>query len=436
MNYNVWLQNKDLEYRDGILHFANLNVLEIAENYGTPIYITNEQMIRKRYQELKEILNSVYRDNKIYFAVKSNSNMAILKILNSEGSNFDCSSIGEIYTCLKTGISSNQLIYTGNMFTNKDFEFATEKDILINLDSYSQLIRLAKLYEKQGKKKKVISFRFNPEFGAGHHPHTITAGRNIKFGILENQIIQAYSKARELGFKKFGIHQHIGSGIIDAADFEKPTIKFLEIIEKLAKLLGIQFEFVDFGGGLGIPYHPEENTIDLKKYSEIVLNKFKEIVERGDIGNPILYVEPGRYISGESSIILTQINTIKNNGYKLFAGINAGFNTLIRPILYGSYHHIIKCKENYKEEQLNYDIVGPICESGDVLGYDRKLSKLYEGDYLAILDTGAYGYIMSSPYNSRPRSAEFLISKGDLYKIRNSETFEDLLKDQTIPDHL
>ncbi|MFX0024667.1 MAG: diaminopimelate decarboxylase [Candidatus Hermodarchaeota archaeon] len=435
MNYNDWLKNKDLEYRDGILHFANVNVLELAEDLGTPIYITNEQMIRKRYQELKNVLNSVYRDNRIYYAMKSNSNMAILKILNSEGSNYDCSSIGEIYACLKSGISSDQIIYTGNMFTNEDFEFAVEKDILINLDSYSQLIRLAKIYKKQGKEKNIISFRFNPEFGAGHHPHTITAGKKIKFGILENQIIQVYSEARELGFKKFGIHQHIGSGIIDAYDFEKPTIKFLEIIEKIAKTIGIQFEFVDFGGGIGIPYHPEENPINLKKYSEIVLNKFKEVVEKGNIGNPILFIEPGRYISSESSILLTQINTIKDNGYKLFAGINAGFNTLIRPTLYGSYHHIIECKVQ-KAENLKYDIVGPICESGDVLGYERKLSKLNEGDYLAILDTGAYGYTMSSPYNSRPRPAEFLIDKGKVHNIRSKEKFEDLLSYQTIPDHL
>jgi diaminopimelate decarboxylase len=127
---------------------------------------------------------------------------------------------------------------------------------------------------------------------------------------------------------------------------------------------------------------------------------------------------------------------MNDNGYKLFAGINAGFNTLIRPTLYGSYHHIIVCKENYKEEQLTYDVVGPICESGDVLGYDRKLTKLGEGDYLAVLDSGAYGYTMSSPYNSRPRSAEFLINKGKIYKIRNNETIEDLLRDQTIPDYL
>ncbi len=436
MNYNTWLKNKDLEYKDGILHFANLSVLELAEDFGTPIYIINEQLIRKRYHQLKDTLNSAYKRNKIYYAVKSNTNMAILKILNSEGSNFDCSSTGEIYTCLKSGILSDKIIYTGNMFTNEDFEFAVERGILINLDSYSQLIRLKKIHEKKGKKFGLISFRFNPELGAGHHPHTITAGKEVKFGILENKIIQAYSKAKELGFQKFGIHQHIGSGIIDAIDYEKPITKFLEIINKISKSLGIQFEFVDFGGGIGIPYHPEENTIDLKKYSEIILNRFKEMVEKGEIGDPFLFIEPGRYISSESGIILTQINTIKNNGFKLFAGIDAGFNTLIRPALYGSYHHIIACKEKNNEKILKYDIVGPICESGDVLGKEREIPELEEGDYLAILDAGAYGYTMSSPYNSRPRSAEFLINKGNVHKIRNNETFDDLIRDQAIPDHL
>jgi diaminopimelate decarboxylase len=436
MNYINWLNNKDLEYREGILYFANSNTLEIAEKFSTPIYITNEQMIRKRYQQLKNTLDSVYKKNKIYYAVKANTNISILKILISEGSNFDCSSTGEIYTCLKSSVSPDQIIYTGNMFTNDDFEFAVERDILINLDSYSQLNRLIKIYEKHGKEKDLISFRFNPEFGAGHHPHTITAGKKIKFGILENQIIKVYSKAKEYGFKKFGIHQHIGSGIADATDFESPTIKFLGIIEKIAKSIGIQFEFVDFGGGIGIPYHPETSPIDLDKYSDIVLIRFKESIEKGEIGDPILFIEPGRYISAESSIILTQINTIKDNGFKLFAGVDAGFNTLLRPTLYGSYHHIIACKEKSKEKVLNYDIVGPICEAGDVLGKERELPDLIEGDYLVILDTGAYGFTMSSPYNSRPRPAELLINDGNVYKIRNEETFDDLLRDQTVPEHL
>ena len=436
MEYKDWLKNKDLEYKDGILHLAEVNMIKLAEKFDTPIYVINEQMIRKRYRALKKTLDSIYKNNKIHFAMKANSNLSVLKILKSEGAGFDCSSKGEIYTCFQAGISSEDIIYTGNMFTNDDFNFAVENDILINLDSISQLDRLAKIYDKLGKQKDTISFRINPEFGAGHHVHTITAGKEIKFGILDNQVIEAYSKAKQYGFKKFGTHIHIGSGILDPHDFEKAIDKYLSIIMNLADTLDIQFEFVDFGGGLGIPYRPEQEPFDLGKYKEIVLSKFEEIIEKGDMKEPNLKVEPGRYLSAEASIILTQINTIKDNGYKLFAGVNAGFNTLIRPAFYNSYHHIIKCNENNKGKLLKYDIAGPICESGDILGRERELPELREEEFLAILDAGAYGYIMSSAYNSRPRPAEILINGGQISLIREAESFNDLLKSQKIPDHL
>ena len=436
MKYVDWLKDKGLEYRDGVLHFADMNTIEIAEKFGTPIYIISEEMIRSQYRKLKRILDSEYKNNSIHYAMKANSNLSILKILDSEGACFDCTSTGEIHTCLKAGISPSKIIYTGNMFTNDDFKFAVEKDILVNLDSISQLKRLAKIYDDLGKEKEIVSFRINPEFGAGHHSHTITAGKTIKFGILDDQVIEAYSKAKEFGFKKFGTHIHIGSGIINAHDFEKATDKYLNIIIKLADTLDLSFEFLDFGGGLGIPYRPEEDPLDLELYKTIVLKKFKELVEKGNLGEPKFIIEPGRYLSAETCIILTQINTIKDNGFKMFAGTNAGFNTLLRPMLYNSYHHIVVCNETNGDSYLKYDIVGPICESGDVLGKDRELPELKEGEYLAILDAGAYGFAMSSSYNSRPRPAEILINKGQVFKIREAETFEDLIRNQDIPEHL
>lgn len=436
MNYVNWLKYKDLEYRDGILYFANVNTIEIAEKFGTPIYVINEELIKDRYRKLKQVLDSEYKKNEIHFAMKANSNLSILKILDSEGASFDCTSAGEIYTCFKAGISSEKIIFTGNMFTNDDFKYALENNVHVNLDSISQLRRLAKVYDDLGKEKKIISFRINPEFGAGHHSHTITAGKTIKFGILDNQVIDAYSKATEFGFKKFGTHIHIGSGIINPYDFEKAIDKYLSIIVNLADTLDITFEFIDFGGGLGIPYRPEEDPLDLEVYKNIVIKSFKELVQRSDFGEPKLIIEPGRYLSAEASIILTQINTIKNNGFKMFAGTNAGINTIIRPAMYNSYHHIIVCNEKTKEKTLTYEIVGPICESGDVIGKNRQLPELKEGDYLAILDAGAYGFTMSNVYNSRPRSAEILLSNGQIYKVREAETFDDILKHQIIPDHL
>ncbi|MBN1801768.1 MAG: diaminopimelate decarboxylase [Candidatus Lokiarchaeota archaeon] len=436
MKYEKWLKNKELEYLEDTLHFGGMNVIDLAERYGTPVYIINEQLLRKRYKELKSLLDNTYKKNEIHYAVKANSNLSVLSILNSEGASFDCSSVGEIHACFKAGIKPEKIFYTGNMFTNEDFKYAIENNVRINLDSVSQISRLARMYDGLDNKKQTFSVRFNPEFGAGHHPHTITGGRNIKFGILEEQMVEAYSLARELGFETFGTHMHIGSGIIDAQDYQKATEKYLSTITRVSETLGISFDFVDFGGGLGIPYRPDQDPLDLQAYNNIVIDQFKTLVNRGTIGEPTLKIEPGRYIAGEASVLITQINTIKNNGYKLFAGVNAGFNTLVRPTMYGSYHHIVPCVKTNGSNILSYDIVGPICESGDVLGKERGITELKEGDYLAVLDAGAYGFTMSSPYNSRPRPAEILINMGNSYLVRKAESYDDLLELQKIPDYL
>ena len=311
-----------------------------------------------------------------------------------------------------------------------------KNNILVNLDSISQLKRFVRIHEKLGKEKEFISFRINPEFGAGHHKHTITAGKDIKFGILEEQATEAYRQAKEAGFKKFGIHQHIGSGVIKASDYGKPVENYIRIINKIITDLNIKFEFIDFGGGLGIPYRPEDEPLDLIQYKNLVMKPFINLIKTEGISAPAFKIEPGRYLIGETTILLTQINTIKDNGFKLFAGVNAGFNTLIRPTLYNSYHHIIPCDVKENRKTCEYDIVGPICESGDILGRARMLKELKEGENLAILDGGAYGFVMSSPYNSRPRPAEVLISKDSIYEIRRAETLEDLLSGQNIPEHL
>jgi diaminopimelate decarboxylase len=435
MKYKDWLARKDLEYKEDILFFGDMNLNEIAEKYETPFYILNERGIRKRYREIKELIDSEYERNSIHYAVKANSNTTVLKILHSEGAHFDCTSKGEMYLCLKAGIPSDKILFTGNMLSDDDLEFAVENDIKINLDSISQLDRLIEIHNKHDKDKDIISFRINPEFGAGHHVKTITAGKDIKFGILEHQVIEAYERAIDAGFKKFGIHQHIGSGIIDSGDFEKATKKFLNIVQKVKERLSIKFEFIDFGGGLGIPYKPNQEPLDLEKYKNIVLGKFKELLKKKEFMNPYFFIEPGRFLVAEAEILICKVTTIKDNGYKLFAGVDAGFHTLIRPAMYGSYHHIIPCKDS-GEGNKNYDIVGPLCESGDVLGKERNLPRLKEGDNLAILDTGAYGYSMSSSYNARPRPLELIISKDQIYEIRKAETLKDLLRLQKIPNHL
>ncbi|TFG18045.1 MAG: diaminopimelate decarboxylase [Promethearchaeota archaeon] len=436
MEYSEWLKRKDLQFIDNKLYFSSFNVQELAMEYGTPVYITNEKIVRTRFNQINDVLKSVLNDYNIHYAVKANSNLSVLTILHSEGSYFDCTSQGEIYSCLKAGITSDKIIYTGNMFTDEDFKFAIENNVIINLDSLSQLDRVNKIYESLRKEKKVISFRYNPEFGAGHHVHDITAGKEIKFGILDNQIFDAYQKAKDFGFRQFGIHIHIGSGITNVMNYQKAIDKYLSIVEEISKKVGFEFEFVDFGGGFGIPYHPNEEPFNFDLYKKLVLVPFIDLINNRDIGEPVLKIEPGRFLTAESTILVTKINTIKDNGYKTFVGVDAGFNTLIRPILYGSYHHIIPCFMSETAKTMKYDIAGPICESGDILGKDREIFELNEGDTLAILDTGAYGYTMSSCYNSRPRAAEILLSNGKSYIIREAETYEDLLQNQKVPDHL
>jgi len=436
MEEEDWLKRKDLEYQNDDLFYNHRKCSELAKKYKTPLYVINEQLIRKRYRKLKDLLNSIYKENEIHYAVKANSNLSVLKILKSEGASVDCSSTGEVFLSLKAGFPSKNIIYTGNMFTNDDFRYAIEHEVNINLDSISQLERLKRIYDELGKKKKTISFRINPEFGAGHHAHTITAGKDIKFGILNDQVIEAYQKAKNHGFDHFGTHIHIGSGILDANDYKKAIDKYLNIIMNLVDTIEIKLDFIDFGGGLGIPYKPDQEPIDLEKYKRIVLEPFVNLTESHDIGAPDLRIEPGRFIVAEAGIILTQINTIKNNGYKKFLGVDAGFNTLIRPTMYGSYHHIIPCKKKDNANIEEYDVAGPICESGDILGKNRTLPEPDEGDFLAILDAGAYGFVMSSVYNSRPRAPEVLIKDNESFLIRESEEFEDLAQKQNIPEHL
>lgn len=436
MEYAKWLSRKDLEFKNNQLFFSDFKVQEIVKKYGTPLYITSERIIRDRFNEINIVFKSVLDDYNIHYAVKANANLSILKILDSEGAYFDCTSQGEIFSCLRAGIPSNKLLYTGNMFTNDDFKFAIDNDVIINLDSLSQLNRVNHLYKDLNKKKNLISFRYNPEFGAGHHIHDITAGKEVKFGILDNHIVKAYQEAKDSGFHQYGIHIHIGSGINNVMNYQKAIEKYLSIIDKISQEVSIEFEFVDFGGGFGIPYRPSEEPFNFDMYEELVLRPFISLVENGNIGEPTIKIEPGRFLTAESTILLTQVNTIKDNGYKMFAGVDAGFNTLIRPVLYGSYHHIIPCFKAENGRGMKYDIVGPICESGDILGKEREFSGLKEGDFLAILDTGAYGYTMSSCYNSRPRAAEILLSRGNVYKIREAESYEDLVIKQMIPDYL
>jgi diaminopimelate decarboxylase len=226
------------------------------------------------------------------------------------------------------------------------------------------------------------------------------------------------------------MHMHVGSGILDVEPFVLALDKLMSVAKKVHDEIGIRFEFVDMGGGLGVPYSPEDKELDLNFFSDEVLSLFKRRIYEYDLGKPFFCVEPGRYLVCDASILLITVNTVKVTPFKKFVGVDAGFNTLVRPIMYGSYHHVLVANKLVSPEKETYDIVGPICESGDVLAKDRRLPKTQEGDLLAVLNAGAYGFAMSSQYNARPRAAEVLVKNGECTLIREREQLDDLMSGQ------
>lgn len=423
MNFNLKTNEK------GNLSIGGVDAVKLAHEYGTPLYVIDEERIRDNYQRLYNIFSDKYSNFKIYYACKANTNLSVMRILEEEGSNIDAVSPGEIYTALITGFKPDRILYTGNNVTDEELEFALKTGVRINLDSISQLKRLSKLSDSEGTE---ISFRINPKVGAGHHDHCITGGELSKFGIMEEEAVHAYQKALDLGFKPVGIHSHIGSGILDPEPFKLAVHTLMDTAGRVYREAEVEFEFIDFGGGIGIPYEPHESILNLEKFAEEIIDLFKEKLYEYNMGNPSIYLEPGRYLVGDAAYLLTKVNTIKQSYHK-FAGVDAGFNTLLRPTMYDSYHHIVPITNPNAKPTQEIDIAGNVCESGDLFARNRAMPELSEGDLLAILNAGAYAFSMSSQYNSRPRAAEILVFNGLSEIVRERETFSDLFNKQNIP---
>lgn len=420
-----------LENRDGILYIDDVSTVRLAEEFDAPLYVLSENRIRENFRRLRENLLKYYGKIRIYYSAKANTNIAVLKILADEGAYLDAVSPGEVFLALKSGFQPGKILFTGTSVRDDELKFLINSGVTINIDSLSQLKRLLNLHTPE-----ILSVRVNPEIGAGHHEHVITAGRNSKFGIWETDVVDAYRIALEAGVEKFGIHMHIGSGILEIEPFLLAAEKLLKIAQNVHEKLGLTFEFVDFGGGLGVQYRPEDKPLNINLFAERMLNLFKRRIDEYHLGEPYFCLEPGRFIVCDAGILLTRVNTLKVTPFKKFIGVDAGFNTLIRPAMYGSYHTIVVANRLHEQEEDIYDIAGPLCESGDILARDRKLPKVVEGDLLAILNAGAYGFSMSSQYNSRPRCAEVLVKRGKYALIREREKIEDLLRGQLIPEWL
>ncbi|MBT3478257.1 MAG: diaminopimelate decarboxylase [Candidatus Marinimicrobia bacterium] len=393
---------------------------EIANTYGTPSYIYVKDRVEHNISRLTNALNTHFTNHHICYAIKANSNPNLLKVMKSVCNNLggDCSSPGEIYAAELGGIAPEDCIYTGNYESIHDLSFAMDKGCYLNLDDETSLDRLLKI----GIPER-ISFRLNPGFGKGTFSQITTAGEDAKFGIPAEKIITAYQKAKDAGVKRFGLQCMAGSGNLDESYFIELLTAIIHHTKRIETKLNIQFEFISMGGGLGIPYRDEESPLNYDRlFSQLSKVLYTNYPEQKTA--PALWVEPGKSIIGDAGFILSSVTGSKNS-YKNFVGIDAGMETLMRPALYGAYHRIYKVGDHGVNNG-SVDFTGPICENTDRIAIGREFPNVIEGDLIAIMDAGAYGYAMSHNFNTRPRTAEILLDGSSHRLIRRRETIEDI----------
>ncbi|MFW5606028.1 MAG: diaminopimelate decarboxylase [Campylobacter hyointestinalis] len=399
-----------------------MDYLLLAKKYGTPLYAYDFDYIENQYNKLKKEFNA--RKSLIAYAVKANSNLSVLKHIAAQGAGFDCVSIGEIKRALMAGAQNYKIIYSGVGKSDEEIEQALNLDILmLNLESEEEMKRVESIAEKLGKTAR-ISVRVNPNVDPKTHPYISTGLSENKFGVSIDKARKMYLYAHKSEFlDPVGIHFHIGSQLTDLS----PVVEAANIVSKLLrelKALEIGIKFFDVGGGVGIRYD-QENDPDLYAYAQGILSALKGM-------DVTIICEPGRFLVGNCGVFITKVlykktNDAKPESRKRFVIVDGAMNDLIRPSLYEAYHEIDALKEGKSEL---CDVVGPVCESGDFLGKNISLPELSSGDILVVKSAGAYGFSMSSNYNSRPRAAEIAIKCGKDRLIRKRENFEDLIKNE------
>lgn len=412
--------------------FEGRNPEQIASEYGTPLYVYNERILRDRMEKVAKVITKYpYTAN---YSVKANSNIHILRLAMQEGINCDAMSVGEIQMLLRAGFPTDRIFFVPNNVSD-ELVFAVKHGIMTSLDSLAQLELYGQIccdLELPNEKRK-CAVRINPGVGAGHCEKVITGGKKTKFGIAEEDIPNIFEIAKTYSLKIVGINQHIGSLFMDPQPYLDAVTNLLRIALGFEKL-----EFIDFGGGYGVPYHKLDDEKDFpmeefKSRLEPILDDFAS--KYGKV--PLFKSEPGRYCVAEGGVILGRVQAVKQNSGKTFVGTDVGMNVLVRPSMYGSWHdieiirngNVVLREGEHAEPFFEQTVTGNICESGDILAKDRMLPKTVRGDLVCVLDAGAYGWSMCSTYNSRPRPAEILICKDSSIKlIRRRETIDDLMK--------
>ena len=413
------------KYKNSELYAEDVPVRKIAEKVGTPLYIYSEKTLLRHLQSYQQAFDGY--PSTICFALKANSNLAVLRLLAKNGCGADVVSGGELYLAKKAGIPSGKIVYAGVGKTDEEIAAALKARILMfNVESSDELKAIDTVAGKL-KVKAPIALRVNPDIDPKTHPYISTGLKKSKFGIPIENALEYYQLARKLNnVEVLGIHKHIGSQITTI----KPFIDALKRVILLAHNLreqGIEIRHLDIGGGLGISYKDEEPPLP-EDLSRAVL----PLLEEGGFN---LILEPGRSIAGNAGILVTKVLYLKKNPEKEFVVVDAGMNDLLRPSLYEAFHDVRPVIKNSRKQVLS-DIVGPICESGDFVAKERMINRASQGDLLAVMSAGAYAFTMSSNYNSRPRVAEVLVHGSEFYVVKDRESYKDLVRGMKVPKHL
>ena len=415
----------DFNYVDGQLYGERVKVEDIARETGTPFYLYSYKTLTNHYRNFEKALSGF--EHLICHAYKANSNLALCRVLAGEGCGADVVSGGELRKALQSGVPPGKIVFNGNGKTSEEMELALRSDILMfNVDSQPELFLLNEVAGKIEKRAR-IALRVNPDIDPQTHPHIATGLRESKFGFEFSRVIKGYKIAQDLkNIEIAGIHMHIGSQITRVDPFVEALKKIVSLASEL-KSLGIKIEYVNVGGGLGITYS-DEKPPTLTDYAQSVIPLIKRIDAKG-------IFEPGRVLTGNAGILVTKVLYVKETSTKKFIVVDAGMGDLFRPAFYSAYHAIRPVKPNAGSRMMKADIVGPICESGDFLAKDREIPEVKSGDLLAVFSAGAYGFSMSSNYNSRLRPEEVLVTEDAFRTVRKRETYEDLIRGEEIIRH-
>jgi len=402
--------------------FQGANPFDLITEFGTPLYVYNERILRENCRKMKGLVD--YPNFRVNYSVKANSNLALLQIVREEGLDADAMSPGEIFAELAAGFEPSQIFYISNNVSSEEMRFARDKGVLTSVDSLSQLELFGKTFPGER-----VAVRFNPGVGAGHHAKVTTGGKNTKFGIDADKIGYVKELLKRYNLRLVGINHHIGSLFMDAESYITGAQNLANIARNFDNL-----EFIDLGGGFGIPYNKlgGQPPLDTSAFGKL-LNEYMHSFAHS-YGNRLQFkIEPGRFITCESGIILSLVNSTKDCYGTKYIGTDIGFNVLMRPAMYDAHHDIEVFSKSALPGRELVTVVGNICETGDILANPRELPKMAEGDIICVLDAGAYGMSMASNYNLRQLPAELLIRQDNTrVLIRKRDTLDDMLRNQLL----